>query len=97
MCQKRLSWGKFSHEAHPDANKLNVCKVSIGTQELQIVCGANNLKAEAYVAVALEGAKIPNGKNGEMLIQKTTLRGVEFVECYALARSLGCQKSMMAL
>nr|WP_317404919.1 phenylalanine--tRNA ligase subunit beta [uncultured Helicobacter sp.] len=90
---KKVVVGKIlSYEAHPDANKLNVCKVSIGTQELQIVCGANNLKAEAYVAVALEGAKIPNGKNGEMLIQKTTLRGVESCGMLCSSTELGLPK-----
>lgn len=90
---KKVVVGKIlSYEPHPDASKLNVCKVSIGTQELQIVCGASNVKTESYVAVALQGAVIPNGKNGEMLIQKTTLRGVESCGMLCSSTELGLPK-----
>ena len=90
---KKVVVGKIlSYEPHPDASKLNVCRVSIGTQELQIVCGASNVKAESYVAVALQGAVIPNGKNGEMLIQKTTLRGVESCGMLCSSTELGLPK-----
>lgn len=82
----------LSCEPHPDASKLHVCKVSIGTRELQIVCGASNVKAQAYVAVALEGARIPHGKNGEMLIQKTSLRGVESCGMLCSSTELGLPK-----
>jgi phenylalanyl-tRNA synthetase beta chain len=61
-------------EKHPEADKLNVAQVNVGQDELvQIVCGAPNLVAERYVAVALPGAKIHNG----MEIGKTKLRGVK--------------------
>ncbi|HEC1569239.1 TPA: phenylalanine--tRNA ligase subunit beta, partial [Campylobacter upsaliensis] len=61
---------KFKHE---NAEKLSVCKVDIGTEILQIVCGAANVAQNQFVAVALNGAKMPNG----LEIQKAKLRGVE--------------------
>lgn len=56
-----------------NSDKLNLCKVDIGTDELFIVCGAKNVEAGQYVAVALVGAVLPNG----VKIQKAKLRGVE--------------------
>ncbi|MCR2061493.1 phenylalanine--tRNA ligase subunit beta [Campylobacter helveticus] len=58
---------------HENAEKLSVCKVDIGTEVLQIVCGAANVAQNQYVAVALNGAKMPNG----LEIKKAKLRGVE--------------------
>lgn len=61
-------------EPHPTANKLQVCQVNIGKEELlQIVCGAANARLGLYVAVALIGTKLPNG----IQINSTVLRGVE--------------------
>lgn len=58
---------------HPDADKLNVAKVNIGKEELQIVCGAPNLKEGQKVPVALVGAVLP----GNFEIKKAEIRGVE--------------------
>ncbi|MCK4442562.1 MAG: phenylalanine--tRNA ligase subunit beta, partial [Sulfurovaceae bacterium] len=58
---------------HPNADKLNVCRIDIGDTTLQIVCGASNVLNARYVAVATIGAKL--GDNFE--IKPTTLRGVE--------------------
>ena len=52
-------------EKHPNADRLRVCQVNVGTQTLQIVCGAPNARAGLHVAVALVGAIIPN--HGEAL------------------------------
>ena len=59
-------------EKHPDADRLTVCKVDVGTDELQIVCGAPNVTTGQTVPVALVGAKFPNFK-----IKKAKMRGVE--------------------
>lgn len=59
---------------HPEADKLQVCKVESDIGELQIVCGAANARAGLYVALAKEGTVIP--ANG-MTIKKTKIRGVE--------------------
>lgn len=59
---------------HPDADKLSVCKVDVGTGELlNIVCGAPNVDAGQLVCVAKVGAIVPNG---EFEIKKAKLRGV---------------------
>jgi phenylalanyl-tRNA synthetase beta chain len=58
---------------HPNADRLTVCSVDVGTAEpLEIVCGAPNVAAGQYVPVALNGATLPNG----MKIKKSKIRGV---------------------
>ena len=63
-------------EKHPDADKLNICQVDIGTKIEQIVCGAKNVDAGQYVAVATVGAILGEGKS-KLKIKKAKLRGVE--------------------
>ncbi len=58
---------------HPQADKLSVCEVSIGSETLQIVCGAHNVAEKGKVPVALIGAQLPAG----VKICKTALRGVD--------------------
>jgi len=58
--------------AHPDADKLVVCRVSSGAEVHQVVCGAPNARAGIKVPFALVGAKFPDLK-----IKKSKLRGVE--------------------
>ncbi len=60
-------------EAHPDASKLNVCQVSDGTQEQQIVCGAPNVRTGIKVPLAKVGATLPNN----ITIGQAQLRGVQ--------------------
>ncbi len=57
---------------HPNADKLNICKVDVGTETLQIVCGAPNVDAGQKVVVAKVGAVMPSG----MIIKDAELRGV---------------------
>ena len=45
---------------HPDSDHLHVCRVNIGNEILQIVCGAPNVRCGLKVIVALPGAKLPN-------------------------------------
>ncbi len=63
---------------HPDAEKLSVCKVIAGGEELQIVCGAPNCDAGKKVPVATIGTVFPPEKEGdkEFKIKKSKLRGV---------------------
>ncbi|MDQ0481355.1 phenylalanine--tRNA ligase subunit beta [Guptibacillus hwajinpoensis] len=62
----------LSCEQHPDADKLNICRVDIGEEEpVQIICGAANIAAGQYVAVAKVGAVLP----GNFKIKKAKLRG----------------------
>lgn len=60
-------------EKHPDADKLQICQIDVGTETLQIVTGADNVFEGALVPVALCGSELPNG----MKIKKGKLRGVE--------------------
>ncbi|GGD31838.1 phenylalanine--tRNA ligase beta subunit [Malaciobacter pacificus] len=60
-------------EKHPDADKLNICQVDIGTEQVQIVCGAKNVDAGQYVPVAINGCNLGGG----FKIKKAKLRGVE--------------------
>ena len=60
-------------ENHPDSDHLHICKVNIGKETLQIVCGASNVRNGLKVIVALPGAVLPGG----MEIKKSKIRGVE--------------------
>mgnify|MGYP004499635559 FL=1 len=57
---------------HPDSDHLHVCKVDVGNEILQIVCGAPNVRENIKVIVALDGANLPGGN-----IKKGVIRGVE--------------------
>jgi len=75
-------------EKHPDADKLNVCKVNIGNEVVQIVCGAKNVKKDQYVAVSVIGALLP----GNFKIKKAKLRGVESLGMICSSTELGLPK-----
>ena len=63
----------LSKTAHPDATKLNICAVSIGGSEaLQIVCGAPNVREGMAVAVATLGSFLPAVN---LTIKPAVLRG----------------------
>ncbi|MDW0112834.1 DUF4479 domain-containing protein [Sporosarcina saromensis] len=59
-------------EKHPNADKLSICTVDVGSEKLQIVCGAPNVDAGQKVVVAKVGAVMPSG----MIIKDAELRGV---------------------
>ena len=58
---------------HPNADKLVVTKVDVGTEKIQIVTGAKNIKENDIVPIAKDGAELPGGKK----IVKSPLRGVD--------------------
>ncbi len=58
---------------HPDADKLQVCKIDVGSDIIQIVTGANNISVDDLVPVALHGSTLAKG----VKITKGKLRGVE--------------------
>lgn len=73
-------------QKHPQADKLRVCRVSMGQGEpLQIVCGAPNAHAGLKTALAMVGAKLPNGLD----IRAAKLRGVESAGMLCSAKELG--------
>ena len=64
----------IEREQHPNADKLSVCQVDIGKGEnLNIVCGASNVRADIYVPVATVGTYLPNK---DLKIKPAKLRGV---------------------
>lgn len=66
-----------SFEKHPEADKLNVCTVTDGSEEFQIVCGAPNVRAGMVVPFAKIGAILPTEDGKGFKIKKAKLRGVE--------------------
>lgn len=65
-----------SREQHPNADKLSVCQVDLGTGELQqIVCGASNVRADIFVAVATVGSFLPKCGAEGLKIKPAKLRG----------------------
>jgi phenylalanyl-tRNA synthetase beta chain len=77
-------------EQHPNADKLRVCKVNAGGAEpLQIVCGAPNARAGIKVPLAMVGAELPPGDDGQPFhIKVGKLRGVESFGMLCSAREL---------
>ena len=75
----------LSCEKHPDADKLNVCQIDVGTETLQIVCGAANVVDAKFVAVATVGAVLPDN----FKIKDATLRGVASAGMVCASAELG--------
>lgn len=76
----------ISIEAHPNADRLRICKVQIGENHiLQIVCGAMNARAGLKAPLAMIGANLPNG----FTIKAATVRGVESHGMLCSAKELG--------
>jgi len=80
-------------EKHPDADRLNCTTVDIGSEVLNIVCGAANVRQDLMVAVATVGAKLPNG----LKIKKAKVRGVESIGMLCSASELGLEENSAGL
>jgi phenylalanyl-tRNA synthetase beta chain len=78
---------------HPDAEKLNVCRVFTGTEEVQIVCGAPNVRVGMKAPLATIGAVLPNGTQ----IKQAKLRGVESFGMLCSARELALNEEASGL
>jgi phenylalanyl-tRNA synthetase beta chain len=77
---------------HPDADKLSVCTIDIGAEEdLQIVCGAQNVAAGQKVPVAVVGAVLP----GDFKIKRAKLRGIESMGMICSAKELGMNDKLL--
>ena len=76
-------------EKHLDADKLNVTKVDIGSETLQIVCGAKNVAKGQFVAVATIGTVLGEG----FKIKKAKLRGVESSGMICSSSEIGLVKT----
>jgi len=66
---------------HPNADKLSVCRVDVGTEQLQIICGAPNIATGQKVPVGLVGATVPHDQHDPQgkafVLTKVRIRGVE--------------------
>ena len=77
---------------HPDSDHLHVCKVDIGTEVLNIVCGAPNVRAGIKVIVALAGADLPN----DVKIKKSIIRGEESNGMICALYEIGIDKKFLS-
>lgn len=79
-----------SAEAHPDADKLSLCRVSNGEQLFQVICGAPNVRAGIKVAFALLDAEIFESADSKPFkIKKAKIRGLESNGMLCSAEELG--------
>jgi phenylalanyl-tRNA synthetase beta chain len=75
----------LSAEKHPDADRLQVCKVDVGLAEpLQIVCGAANARAGLIAPCAMVGAELPG-----FSIKQAKVRGIESFGMMCSSKELG--------
>ena len=75
-------------EPHPDSDHLVICQVEVGKEEpIQIVTGANNMKEQDIVPVALHGSSLPGG----VKIKKGKLRGIMSNGMMCAADELGVE------
>ena len=87
-------------EKHPDADKLIICQVNVGTETVQIVTGAPNVKEGDKVPVVLDGERVAGGHEpgqrvaGGIKIKKGKLRGVESCGMMCSIEELGSDRNM---
>lgn len=84
-------------ERHPDADKLVVCQVNVGTETIQIVTGAPNVEEGQKVPVVLDGGRVAGGHDGSkteggIKIKKGKLRGVESFGMMCSIEELGSSR-----
>ncbi|MCO7175972.1 phenylalanine--tRNA ligase subunit beta [Sporolactobacillus kofuensis] len=77
-------------EPHPDSDHLHVCQVNLGSETVQIVCGAPNVAAGQKVPVATNGARIA----GNVKIRRSKFRGVESNGMLCALSELGVDKAL---
>ncbi len=80
-------------EKHPNADKLVVCQVDVGTETVQIVTGATNVFEGAYVPVVMAGGVLPGG----IAIRKGKLRDVESDGMLCSAKELGIDDKVIPI
>ena len=87
-------------EKHPDADKLIICQVNVGTETVQIVTGAPNVKEGDKVPVVMDGGRVAGGHEpgqrvaGGIKIKKGKLRGVESCGMMCSIEELGSDRNM---
>ena len=86
-------------EKHPDADKLVICQVNIGTETTQIVTGAQNVAVGQKIPVVLDGGRVAGGHDGSktpggIKIKKGKLRGIESNGMMCSIEELGSTREM---
>ena len=76
---------------HPDSDHLHVCKVDVGTEVLNIVCGAPNVRVGIKVIVALDGCEL-----GDFKIKKSTILGHESNGMLCSLNELGIENKYLS-
>lgn len=84
-CTKLVTGEILECTDHPDSDHLHCCKVDVGDEVLDIVCGAPNVRVGLKVVVAMDGAKLPGGE-----IKKGSIRG-------CVSNGMLCAKSELGL
>ncbi len=84
-------------ERHPDADKLVICQVDVGTETIQIVTGAPNVYEGMKTPVCLDGGRVAGGHDGSrtpggIKIKKGKLRGIESSGMMCSIEELGSSK-----
>lgn len=74
---------------HPNADRLSLCRVSDGSREYSVVCGAPNVQSGQKIPLALLGAVLPGGK----VIEKVKIRGEESSGMICSGSELGIEES----
>jgi phenylalanyl-tRNA synthetase beta chain len=77
---------------HPNADKLVVTSVNVGTEKLQIITAATNVREGDVIPVAVEGAKLASG----LVIKRAKLRGVESRGMMCSGKELGIDPKTMS-
>ena len=97
---EKIVTGKIlSLEKHPDADKLSICQVDIGNEQIQIVTGAQNMKQGDVVPVVLDGGKVKVAHDGSkpkegVEIRAGKLRGVPSNGMMCSIEELGGEKNL---
>ncbi len=86
-------------ERHPDADKLLICQVDIGSEIIQIVTGAPNVNVGDKVPVVLDGGRVAGGHDGKLTpggieIKKGKLRGIESNGMLCSIEELGSSREL---
>ena len=89
----------LSIEKHPDADKLIICQVNVGSEKLQIVTGAPNVSVGDLVPVVLDGGRVAGGHDGGPLpengieIKNGKLRGIDSYGMMCSIEELGSDRN----
>jgi phenylalanyl-tRNA synthetase beta chain len=81
-------------EKHPNADKLKLCEVDIGTEKKHVVCGGNNLKEGMTIAFAKLGAFVKWHGEGDLIkLEKAVIRGETSEGMICAGEEIGIEKA----